>query len=305
MMMKRRTFIKSMGAVGASAFMPSAFKLSTMYKNASAAVNYAGTNVAAPSVMPQVINIFLYGGPSELSGNLTNIQDIENNSQNSYANAFGTRILSNDTDGTAANGFITRHGFWRGAPDNNDPTFDANGAGGRYMQSMLERGQMSVYRTLMKRIDGTRSHRESLLMSQKGSLDIEAGPGVGTRLAATILQHRGLFEATSTLADGTSIGSLVSGTDNGVEALFLPFVSFEGDTRYFQQDPDFFLPLLLRGTTLDEDLQSPYSRSADDDPIKTALNRPNWRVSKVSTMPLHCGNSSRTRWQVWTPVVQQ
>ena len=273
-----------MGAVSASAFMPSAFKLSTMYKNASAAVDYAGANVTAPAVMPQVINIFLYGGPSELSGNLTNIQDIENNSQNSYANAFGTNILSFDTSGNAAtgvDGYITRHGFWRGDPDNNnDPTFDANGAGGRYMQSMLERGQMSVYRTLMKRIDGTRSHRESLLMSQKGSLDIEAGPGVGTRLAATLFQQRALYEATTALADGTPISSLVSGTDTGVEALFLPFVSFEGDTRYFQQDPDYTLPLLLRGTTLDEDLQSPYSRSADADPIKTALNS---LVGKVMT----------------------
>ena len=113
----------------------------------------------------------------------------------------------------------------------------------------------------MKRIDGTRSHRESLLMSQKGSLDIEAGPGVGTRLAATLLQQRALFEATSSLADGTPISSLASGTDSGVEALFLPFVSFEGDTRYFQQDPDFSLPLLLRGTTLDQNLESPYSRT--------------------------------------------
>ena len=273
-----------MGAVSASAFMPSAFKLSTMYKNASAAVDYAGTNVTAPAVMPQVINIFLYGGPSELSGNLTNIQDIENNSQNSYANAFGADILNFDTSGNAAtgvDGYITRHGFWRGDPDvNNDDTFDANGSGGRYMQSMLERGQMSVYRTLMKRIDGTRSHRESLLMSQKGSLDIEAGPGVGTRLAATILQHRALFEATMSLADGTPISSLVSGTDSGVEALFLPFVSFEGDTRYFQQDPDFTLPLLLRGTTLDEDLQSPYSRNNDADPIKSVLNS---LVGKVMT----------------------
>ena len=253
--MKRRTFIKSLSAVGASAFMPSAFKLSTMYKQASAAVNYAGTSVTAPGVMPQVINIFLYGGPSELSGNLTNIAEIETTSQNSYAAAFGGRILTNDTDGLATNGFITPNGFWRGVPDGDNPEIDASGAGGRYMQSMLDRGQMSVYRTLMKRLDGTRSHRESLLMSQKGSLDIEVGPGVGTRLAATILQNRGLYEATTVLADGTPIGGLTSGTDSGVEAMFLPFVSFEGDRRYFQQDPDFPLPLLLRGTTLDQDLE--------------------------------------------------
>ena len=263
-MMKRRTFIKSMGAVSASAFMPSAFKLSTMYKNASAAVNYAGTNVSAPAIMPQVINIFLYGGPSELAGNLTNIVDINNNSQNLYDT---NGVFPGITEFQSNGGLITPNGFW-------------SGAGGDEMQSMLDRGQLSVYRTLMKRIDGTRSHRESLLMSQKGSLDIEAGPGVGTRLAATILQHRALFE-TSSLADGTPISSLASGTDSGVEAMFLPFVSFEGDTRYFQQDPDFSLPLLLRGTTLDQNLESPYSRSGDDNlTIRTALND---LVGKVMT----------------------
>ena len=262
--MKRRTFIKSMGAVSASAFMPSAFKLSTMYKNASAAVNYAGANVTAPAIMPQVINIFLYGGPSELAGNLTNIVDINNNSQNLYDT---NGVFPGITEFQSNGGLITPNGFW-------------SGAGGDEMQSMLDRGQLSVYRTLMKRIDGTRSHRESLLMSQKGSLDIEAGPGVGTRLAAAILQHRGEFENNTLLADGTLIGDLVSGTDRGVEAMFLPFVSFEGDTRYFQQDPDFSLPLLLRGTTLDQNLESPYSRSTDDDPIKTALNN---LVGKVMT----------------------
>jgi hypothetical protein len=157
------------------------------------------------------------------------------------------------------------------------------------MQSMLERGQLSVYRTLMKRLDGTRSHRESLLMSQKGSLDIEVGPGVGTRLAATLFQHRAQFEAASLLADGTAIGGLTSGTSNGVEALFLPFVSFEGDTRYFQQDPDFMLPLLLRGMTLDQNLESPYSRNSDDDPVRTALNSLVGKVMSPAKMARFAG----------------
>jgi len=275
--MKRRTFLKSLGAAGAAPFLPGAFNLSSMYKAANAAVNYPGASVVAPSVMPQVINIFLYGGPSELSGNLTNLIDIELNSQNSYAPAFG--FNNNVTDFRDAfidpvtgslvpdNGLMTRHGFW-------------TDAGGDAMQFMLDQGYMSVYRTLMKRLDTTRSHRESLLMSQKGSLDIEVGPGVGTRLAATLFQHRGEFEATTALADGTAIGGLSNGSSNGVEALFLPFVSFEGETRYFQQDPDFPLPLLLRGTTLDQNLESPYSRGSDDDPVKTALNN---LVGKVMT----------------------
>lgn len=253
--MNRRKFLKAMSAAGVSVFAPSSLNMMSMYKNANAAINYAGTNVAAPVVMPQVINIFLYGGPSELAGNLTNIQDIHNNSQNSYTAAFGNRILTFDNDGTGNNGFITRNGFWRGA-------------GGLDMQFLLDQGYMSVYRTMMKRLDGTRSHRENLLMSQKGSLDIETSAGIATRLAATILQNRTDYEASTTLADGTAIGSF----SNGVEDLFLPFVSFEGDTRLFAPDPDVQIPLLMRGTTLDEDFDNPYTRNNNsNDAALTAL----------------------------------
>ena len=241
--MKRRNFIKSVGAVGASALLPStwptAYNMSTMYKAASAAVNYTGVQIAAPTVMPQVINIFLYGGPSELSGNLTNIADIDLNSQNSYAAAFGGEILrfTNDPNG----GFITNNGFW-------------SGAGGDDMQFMVDQNYMSVYRTIMKRKDGTRSHRESILMSQKGSLDIENSAGVGTRIAATLYQNRAAFEGTTTFADGSAID---------MDNMILPFVSFEGDTRAFAPDPDYAIPLLLRGTTLSEDLEDPYTRQND------------------------------------------
>jgi len=243
--MKRRNFIKSMGAVGASALLPSAwptaFNMSTMYRAASAAVDYTGAQIAAPAVMPQVINIFLYGGPSELSGNLTNIADINLNSQNSYTGAFGDRILTFDDDGTGDNGFITPNGFWRGA-------------GGLDMQFMVDQNHMTVYRTIMKRKDGTRSHRESILMSLKGSLDIENSAGVGTRIAATLYQNRASYEGTTTYADGSVID---------MDNMILPFVSFEGDTRAFAPDPDYAVPLLLRGTTLNEDLEDPYTRQND------------------------------------------
>ncbi|UCB56298.1 MAG: DUF1501 domain-containing protein [Thiotrichales bacterium] len=257
--MKRRSFIKSLGAVGASALLPStwptAFNMSTMYKAANSAINYSGVNIAAPSIMPQVINIFLYGGPSELSGNLTNIVDINASSQNSYTAAFGNRVVSFDDTGDATNGFITRHGFWRGTPNNNNPLVDnTDGAGGRDMQYMVDQGYMSVYRTMMKRKDGTRSHRESILMSQKGSLDIETSAGVGTRIAAMLYQNRAAYEGTTTFADGTAVD---------MDNMILPFVSFEGDTRFFAIDPDYTLPLLLRGTTLDQDLNDPFTRLND------------------------------------------
>jgi len=242
--MNRRNFLKSISAVSASALLPSswptAFTMSNMYKAADAAINYSGAQIAAPSIMPQVINIFLYGGPSELSGNLSNIVDIDNNSQNSYAAAFGDRILSFDDDGTGNNGFITPNGFWRGA-------------GGLDMQFLLNGNgnHMSVYRTLMKRKNGTRSHRESILMSQKGSLDIENSAGVGTRIAAMLYENRTSFESTTTFADSSAVN---------MDDVILPFVSFEGETRVFSTDPDYAVPLLLRGTTLNEDLQDPYTR---------------------------------------------
>jgi hypothetical protein len=262
--MNRRHFLKSLGAAGASVLMPSSLNLMSMYKSANAAINYAATSVVAPAIMPQVINIFLYGGPSELSGNLTNIVDIENNSQLSYANSFGSRILTFDTDGTAANGFITKNGFWRGTPNVDQPFRDDNGAGGRDMQFLLDEGHMSVYRNLFKRLDPTRSHRESILMSLKGSLDIDISAGIGTKLAASIYQNRALYQNNTVLADGTAIADIVNN-------LLLPFVSFEGETRAFAPDPDTQIPLLLRGTTLDTNFGNPYSRTGNES-YDTLLN---------------------------------
>jgi len=263
--MNKRSFLKSVAALGGSALLPSSINPLAMYKTASAMIDYSSASVAVPTVMPQVINVFLYGGPSELSGNLTNIQDIENNSQNSYAAPFGSRILTNDTNGDAADGFITKNGFWRGTPNNNNPHLDDNGAGGRAMQFMIDNNHMTVYRTLMKRLNGTRSHRESLLQSFKGSLDIEGSAGVGTKVAAILYQHKTLFEAGTTLADGTPIADIVND-------LLLPFVSFEGDTRAYQQDPSFQIPLLFRGLTLDQNFQNPYTRQSNpNDAVLEAL----------------------------------
>ena len=257
--MNKRTFLKSIAALGGSALLPSSINPLSMYKTASAALDYSAADVVAPLVMPQVINIFLYGGPSELSGNLTNIQDIEDNSQNSYASGFNNRILVNDTTGDGTIGWITKNGFWRGTPRNDgvNPHLDVGGAGGRAMQFLLDNGHMSVYRTLFKKLDGTRSHRESLLQSFKGSLDIEGSAGVGTKIAATLFQHRNKYQGTTKLADGTPIVDIVNDT-----TMLLPFVSFEGDTRAYQQDPDFQIPLLFRGITLDERFDNPFSRSA-------------------------------------------
>ena len=40
--MNRRKFLKGVGAAGASVFIPSSLNLTSLYKHANAAVNYAG-----------------------------------------------------------------------------------------------------------------------------------------------------------------------------------------------------------------------------------------------------------------------
>ena len=241
--MNRRFFLKSLAASGMSAFAPSMMSLKNHYKQASAAVDYAGVNVVAPSVMPQVINIFLYGGPSELSGNLTNIVDIDANSQNSYTGQFGNGIIELQSAG----GLITPNGFW-------------SGAGGDDMQFMLDQQYMSVYRTIHKVKDPTRSHRESILMSLKGSLDVDLGAGVGARLGAMMVQHRAVFESNVPLANGAQFSDMTDPAQ-----LPLPFVSFEGETRAFAPDPDFAVPLSMRYLTMDSDFDNPYTRANNPD----------------------------------------
>ncbi len=115
---------------------------------------------------------------------------------------------------------------------------------------------MSAYRTLHKVKDGTRSHRESILMSIKGSLDIDTSAGVGTRMAALLMTHASKYEASTLLADNSPIAS--------VNNLVLPFVSFEGESRIFAQDPDTTIPLAFRGTTLDDNFDNPFTRNSNN-----------------------------------------
>ncbi len=232
--MKRRTFIQSAMGAGTAIAVPSSLTLSSLINPAFAAPAYSELDFAAPAVLPQVINIFLYGGASELAGNLTNVVDIDANSQNPYPDTLVDR-----NNGAPGNG-VTRNGFWAAA-------------GGNDMEFMLEQGYMSIYRTVMKRKNTSRSHRENIFMGQKGSLDIEGTPGIGTRLAYMLYSQRSAIQSTTVLADGSPIAS--------VENMLFPFISFEGETTLFASDPSNPLPLRMRGLTLDEDFDNPYTRA--------------------------------------------
>lgn len=244
--MNRRNFLRGLALAPT---IPSAFNLGLLAQRAEAAgLNYNAVNFVAPSVMPQVINIFLYGGASELAGNLTNIEDINLNSMNPYTSAFGNGITqvrgSGDSSdaGNGNNAQLTQYGFWAGA-------------GGLYMEDLIASGDMSVYRTLHKRKSPTRSHRESIFMSQKGALDVELSPGLGTRLALMLHHNRHLLDS-CLLADNTAISSF----DDGLLGLPLPFVSFEGPTTAFARDPSVSTPIPLREMTLNDNFDNPYTR---------------------------------------------
>jgi len=246
--MKRRNFLQYASAMAATRFVPVGLGVGALAQRAYAASpNYSQLSISTPTVMPQVINIFMYGGASELAGNLSNIADINLNSVNDYAsnNAFRSTILTAATDNLAANrsrfndGQITANNFWKEA-------------GGTHMEDMLASGDMAVYRTLLKKKSPTRSHRESIFMSHKGTLDIENSPGIGSRLALMLSMHESTFSSAA-MADGTVLGAL--------DDLVLPFVSFEGETQTYALDPTNPLPLSLRGLTMDDQFNNPYTRS--------------------------------------------
>jgi len=175
--MTRRMFMQRSSALGLCISAPGLFGL----PNSVLAANEGMFNDAdyrLPSVLPQVINVFLYGGPSELAGNLTNITRINANSQNPYPNDV-LRTLDDD-------GQITRNGFWRDA-------------GGSEMEDMLASQDLSIYRTINRRKDNTRAHRPSVFSSLKGSLSIEDAPGMGSTLAALLNAHRDQLDGSDLL----------------------------------------------------------------------------------------------------------
>ncbi len=230
-MMKRRTFIKSVGALGFTASLPAMFS-SELIRRAAAAPALNEVYFMAPSVMPQVINVFLYGGPSELAGNLTNIEDINGNSQNPYPADLLRAIMDEE-------GKITPNGFW-------------SDAGGEAMEDMLASGDMSIYRTVYRRKHNSRAHRPSIFSCLTGNLDINSSPGMGTTLAAVLYKNQNVL-------------------GKPIEEFVLPFVSFEGASTAFLSGAGNPLPLAIRSISLDRRFNNPYFRSGNAQ-FNTALD---------------------------------
>jgi hypothetical protein len=157
-MMNRRSFLKLAAMSGLTAMMPPLFQTRHAWAALPDTIQYL-----APDVQPTIIHVFLYGGPSELAGNLSNIADINANSQNAYPSSLDPDNSEND---------ITRNAFW-------------GEAGGNIMETLLYSGNLSIYRTINRIKADTKDHGTSVTQNLVGGLDVY-GPGIATTLAAIL-----------------------------------------------------------------------------------------------------------------------
>ncbi len=157
-MITRRQFLKAAGIGSLSLVTPP-----LVWKKEVQAALPDTINYVTPSVIPQVIHIFLYGGPSELAGNLTNIEEIAANSQNPYPTSLDPNNANND---------ITTNNFW-------------GSAGGDNMEQLLANGEMSIYRTINRIKDDSKAHGRCISQNLVGNLDLSTA-GIATTLAAII-----------------------------------------------------------------------------------------------------------------------
>jgi len=236
--MKRRDLIKSMGLLGGAALIPSMLGGRGLIANANAtgisqrqlinarAFVLGEIDYVKPTVMPQVINIFLYGGPSELGGNLSNIREINEGSPNKYSNN-----IVNTTTGDFG-GFVTPNHFWGGGN---------GGAGGEVMEDMIAKGRLTVLRTLNRQFDDSRAHRPSIFSNLTGLTGAEDDrPGIATNLASILSANNVISE----------------------DAVF-PFVTFEGDSVVFNRS-DILTRQNLKPISLDRNLNNPYRRTTNN-----------------------------------------
>ena len=151
--MKRRDFIRLTLLTGSAVLLPEftyASELQLEQINFSSGVY--NTNNA------QTLIIFMYGGASQLSGNLTNLDEIRSQSQSNY-NYFGTITK-------------TAHECWKEA-------------GGEAMEALLSNNDMTIFRTCYSEVReaaGNKAHGLCTLQNQLGTFDENAG-GILSNLA--------------------------------------------------------------------------------------------------------------------------
>lgn len=151
-------------AAGTAILMPSlssAKDLDVSQITFSAGIN--NTNQA------QTIMIFMYGGASQLGGNLTNIDEIKMASQSNYDNYF--RGITK-----------TANNCWQEA-------------GGTHMETLLANGDMTLFRCCYSKVreeENNKAHGSCTVQNQKGSFDDDSA-GIIANLAQ-ILEANGIID---------------------------------------------------------------------------------------------------------------
>ncbi len=223
--MRRRDFIKLSMAAGSAILLPSftyAKDLDLTQINFSSGIN---SNNQAQTIM-----IFMYGGASQLAGNLTNINEIKNASQSNYDNYF--RGIT-----------TTANGCWQEA-------------GGAHMEALLADGDMTLFRCCYSNIreaNNNKSHGSCTVQNQKGSFDEESA-GMLANLAQ-ILEANNIVNENSLMPFVTLEGESKFYIDGRVpvngylkpvgisEDLENPYSRYERDWRYYtpqeQEIPDY------------------------------------------------------------------
>jgi len=162
--MQRREFIRLSLLVGTAVFLPQfSYSKSLDLSKISFSSSLYNSNKA------QTIIIFMYGGASQLAGNLSNIEEIQKASQSSYDYFRGLTK--------------TEHGCWEEA-------------GGANMEELLQNGDMTIFRTCFSQIRedvGNKAHGECTSQNQRGSFD-DNSAGIIANLAS-ILEFNGVVSA--------------------------------------------------------------------------------------------------------------
>jgi len=167
--MQRRNFIQLSIAAGTTLLMPSitsAKDLNLEEINFSSGVNTANN--------AQTIIIYMYGGASQLSGNLTNIDEIKTASQSDYDSYFRGITL-------------TENKCWQEA-------------GGTHMESLLANGDMTLFRCCYSKVreeKNNKAHGSCTAQNQKGSFDDDSA-GIFSNLAQ-ILEANGVVNKNSVM----------------------------------------------------------------------------------------------------------
>lgn len=178
--MKRREFLKLSLIVGSGAVLTPKF----IYAKP---LELNNITFFTPPQNRQTIIVFLYGGASQLAGNITNIDEIEKDSFNKYSNYF-----------TGAYSMTpTANGCWEEA-------------GGSELEEMINAGDMTLFRTCFsneREKVNNKAHGLCTMQNQKGSFDYDSA-GVVTNLAQ-ILEANGIVSQNSSMPFVTMEGESI------------------------------------------------------------------------------------------------